>query len=47
LTLGVAYSLAYSIKSVVEKEAVLGDSVGLKVQDRVRRGDEVYKETSN
>jgi putative protease len=29
------------------EEAVLGDSVGLKVQDRVRRGDEVYKETSN
>ena len=29
------------------EEAVPGDSVGLKVQDRVREGDEVYKETTN
>ena len=29
------------------EEAVPGDSVGLKVQDRVRKGDEVYKETTN
>ncbi len=29
------------------EEAVPGDSVGLKVQDRVRKGDEVYKETIN
>jgi putative protease len=29
------------------EEAVPGDSIGLKVQDRVRREDEVYKETTN
>jgi putative protease len=29
------------------EEAVPGDSIGLKVQDRVRKGDEVYKETIN
>jgi putative protease len=29
------------------EEAGAGDSIGLKVNDRVRKGDEVFKEASN
>jgi len=33
------------INNVVVKEAKAGDSVGIKVSERVRRGDTVYKVT--
>ena len=39
--------VSMQIEHKAVEEAVPGDSIGLKVQDRVRKGDEVYKETTN